>query len=399
MTNNDKTILYQQEMISYINEKKNLYNSVIEFLDNSDDLDDGNDSYFQELIEFASNQIERDPKEMVEFLQILKDIVDNHHREPNFFSKINQILQQYSNKIKQTLSNEEIFEIFENNKIFILFLLKNQILTITEPIYNAIIEKYEQNDYRFCYFFYPELEKFVGVEKMKEIKNELLLECPDFFDNYDKKRQEGENDSYICSLIRQDSIEEFVSFVNRTNYQLSSQIKPSLFETNIFLIENESTTLIEYSAFYGSILIFQYLLYNNVELSSSLWLYAIHSENAELIHLLEYNKVSPPGWETNENNDFVRCLVEAIKCHHNDIANYIQRNLFLKKINDQDSKDKIIESIVKHHNYSFFHIERIRKDGFIYLCMYNYDKIVDFILKNDEDEIKSKVIKSSIILI
>ena len=58
-------------------------------------------------------------------------------------------------------------------------------------------------------------------------------------------------------------------------------------------MKNKNTTLIEYSAFYGSIQIFNFLRMNNVELSPSLWLYAIHGNNAELIHLLEENKVEP----------------------------------------------------------------------------------------------------------
>ena len=76
---------------------------------------------------------------------------------------------------------------------------------------------------------------------------------------FDEKLKIGENDSYICHLIRNDSIEKFVIFVNQTNLNLSSQIKSSIFETNLFLIKNDETTLIEYAAFFGSIQIFQYL--------------------------------------------------------------------------------------------------------------------------------------------
>ena len=42
--------------------------------------------------------------------------------------------------------------------------------------------------------------------------------------DYDEKRQKGENDSYICTLIRNDLIDEFIVHVNKTNISLSSTI-------------------------------------------------------------------------------------------------------------------------------------------------------------------------------
>ena len=65
---------------------------------------------------------------------------------------------------------------------------------------------------KYPHYFMPEIKKFINEkwftntrEWVKEIKQEL----PDDF--YDL-RKEGENDSYICNLIRNDSVEEFVCF-------------------------------------------------------------------------------------------------------------------------------------------------------------------------------------------
>ena len=55
----------------------------------------------------------------------------------------------------------------------------------------------------------------------------------------------------------------------------------------------KTPTLIEYSTFFGSIQIIQYLKYNKVPLTNSLWLYAIHSNNTEVIHFLEENEIKP----------------------------------------------------------------------------------------------------------
>ena len=49
-------------------------------------------------------------------------------------------------------------------------------------------------------------------------------------------------------MIRHDTIQEFVSYVNRTNLSLTSTIKPDFYESNTFLIENEPS-LIEYAFF------------------------------------------------------------------------------------------------------------------------------------------------------
>ena len=46
----------------------------------------------------------------------------------------------------------------------------------------------------------------------------------------------------------------------------------------------------------------------DVELTPSMWLYAIHSQNAELIKYLEDNHISPP------KNDYLPILKESIKC-------------------------------------------------------------------------------------
>ena len=204
----------------------------------------------------------------------------------SFFKNIYQIIQHYEEQIKQTFTNLEIYSIFENNKTILLFLFENKIIKIDDDIYSKIIAKTEANGNRYCYFFYPEVKEFLGEEKIKIIHDELLSKNSDVFDRFNEKRHEGKNDSYLYSLIRQDSVEEFVSFATKSNLKLTSEVNHSIFETHSFLIEN-TPTLIEYAAFFGSIQIFQFLRMNNVELKPTIWSYVIHSRNAELIHLLE----------------------------------------------------------------------------------------------------------------
>ena len=144
------------------------------------------------------------------------------------------------------------------------------------------------------------------------------------------------------------------------NISLNSTIKPSIFETNSIFLNASDISLIEYSAFFGSIQIFQYLILNNVELKSSTWLYAIHSGNGEIIHLLESNEVLPP------DNKYENLLIESIKCHHNNIAEYIENNLLPTNYNEINNT-KILKKILKYHNYLRLPMDISGNEDFYYL--------------------------------
>lgn len=84
------------------------------------------------------------------------------------------------------------------------------------------------------------------------------------------KFQKVKNESYICELIRLDSIESFISYRNKHNLQLEfAKIKISPPETNSFLFRSEPA-LIKYDTFSGSINIINYLLTNGANLTKSL---------------------------------------------------------------------------------------------------------------------------------
>lgn len=162
-------------------------------------------------------------------------------------------------------------------------------------------------------------------------------------------------------------------------FSLESVIKRSVFETHQFLIENESTSFIEYAAFCGSIQIFKYLILNKIELKPSLWLYVIHSKNPEMIHTLEELNIETP-------DSFKLCLFESIKCNHNDFANYIQNNLLLKnQINLNDMKDDVVEYAFRYCNYSYLPND-YDSTKFFCLCYYKYSKFAKSIIEKKKNE-------------
>ena len=185
----------------------------------------------------------------------------------------------------------------------------------------------------------------------------------------------------LLQLIQKDEIDEFIIFVNQTNYPLSSEIKQSIFETNNLLIKKKPT-LIEYSVFYGAIQIFKYLYMNDVKLTRSLFIYAIHGRNNEIIHFLEENV---------DDISIEECIFESIKCHHEELFDY-----FMSKYENKINHSILLHSI-QYYNYSNFDFNENFNDEqcFKYLCKYNYIDIVKSLLKRCQFDLKSSMMAAA----
>ena len=162
------------------------------------------------------------------------------------------------------------------------------------------------NKKKYPDYFYPEIKSFYG-------NKDDDIEISPHFEKYHK---EGENENYICKLIREDSIDDFIIFINKSNIQLNYIIEPSIYETNSIFFKSKPS-LIEYAAFYGSIQIFNYLFSLNVDISLLIWIYAIHGANPEIIGILETNQ-KPLIFKGQ--TFYLECFKESIKCHHNNIC-------------------------------------------------------------------------------
>ena len=365
-------------MISnYIKKNKEIQEILLEFIDKQDNLEE---NFLNFQISFQENKIADDKHEFKLLLHFIASISDNHYRESNFFDKIEKILINFQEEIKNNYSNKEIFNIFKNNKRILLFLFEQKIVKFDQSIRNAIsTDEYSKKSY--LQYFSPEFDS-----------NTPLPE------DFEENRKRGENEHFICTLIQKDSIEDFITFVNKNNYSLKSTIEPSIFETNSFLLENESPTLIEYSVFYGSVQIFKYLRLNGVELTSSLWLFAIHGRNPEIIHLLEEDKIQPEieikiedktksynNTKTEKVVSYEECYFKSIQFHHNELKEYIENNYLSN--NDSYSRKVLLQSI-KYYNFGFFE-ENNLKLVFHQLCKYDYFYIIKTIIENMEIDINS----------
>ena len=350
----------EEEIKKYVDKMTDIYEQFLAYLDNQDPVSE--EDYIKLLQIIDKHNIQRIKEQFHQFISLLIKISNEHHRQATFFNKIERILLNFRSTIQETQTNVEIYREFESNKRLIYFLLKEGILTIDDQISQYI----KFNEKHFSEFFSFDINKTD--------------------DKDDTKRQIGENDSYICSLIRSDAVEEFVQYVNQANFRLSSRIEPSIFETNSFLIDKKPT-LIEYAAFFGSIQIFQYLYINKAPISGSLWLYGIHSNNAIFIR----NYIERSGIKPTDNN-WEQILIESIKCHHNEIARYIFENLIDENIISNISfNERVFKKALKYHNYSFFPTDFKDKKIFFILCQYEYEDIVNILIKSYLYTIEKKI--------
>ena len=342
------------ETTKYFNGMQKIYRNILDFIEKEDYENESSKSY----LNFNFNSISKDEKrEMIkEILLIISCISKYHYRSSLSESQIQKILLDYKDQIEQTFSNREIFNILKDNKQIILFLLKQKMITLDNSICN-ILTKY--ND-----FFSIEINSFRGLQNQNDRE-------------FEKKREIGENDSFICEIIRKDLIVDFVKYVNQTNLNLESEIKHSIFETHQFLNEQKNVTLVDYAAYFGSIQIFKYLHINNVKLDEKIMKYAIHGKNTELISMIESELKNVDDYQIKK---FVN---EAIKCHHNEIADY-----FLDKLENHDEiKSYLHKRIIRYHNYQYLNGTENWSNYADLFIENNYVSIVKTILNNFEDDI------------
>lgn len=80
-------------MEGYIDRKKKLYSTILNFLEESEEM---NQQSFKQFCEnLSSFEIEGDREEITQFLLTINNISTNHHRDANFIQKIKEILQFY----------------------------------------------------------------------------------------------------------------------------------------------------------------------------------------------------------------------------------------------------------------------------------------------------------------
>ena len=153
----------------------------------------------------------------------------------------------------------------------------------------------------------------------------------------------------------------------------------------------ERVTLIEYAAFYGSIQIFKYLRSKKVIENNSLYTYAVHGNNLEIIDLIEKNnhKMMKRYCE--------QYLFESLQFHNNEMTNHIKNKYFSK--GKSFYIEPLIKKSLKNHNLGFIDASLINESSFFYLTQYDYPLFVDILLKTKNINVNEKVIRVVFIIL
>ncbi|KAK8893183.1 hypothetical protein M9Y10_021598 [Tritrichomonas musculus] len=372
-----------QALISeYLEKLKQIQENILQYIEKSDDSEDD----FQNINKiFEEQNVKEDRHKLKELLHLIIHISSNHRRNALFFKKIERIILIFKDIMTNFYSVEDLFNIFKNNKRMLLFLFREEIIPPRSTMISTISnEKFK--GWLYPNYFFPEFKPIYNTKLRKEIseQNQKLIttsdnnvDTPEIFE---KNRLLGENNSEFCQLIRNDSFEEFKNYVTKTNLSLTSTIEPSIYETNTFLLKR-TPTLIEYSAFYGSVNIFKYLQSNQVELTPSLWLYAVHGQNIDLLNILKDSQIKP------EDETYRQCYLEAIKCHHIEICEYLSNNGLKLEKGDYGAFIKSLRVFnIKYFPTSFDSSFNIFYD----FCEFDYFYIVTVLLNSTKIDLNAR---------
>ena len=157
------------EVENYINQNKEIYTSLLQYFEDEQPVT-ANDSNQSLTIQF--NQI-NEREEIQELIQLISNISSNHHRSPFFFDKLERILSNISDKIKQNFTNQEIFKIFKTNKRVLLLLFETQIIQPDKNLFDYILNSKSDSNFYYDIYFYPEFKDFIDEETKRSIEQTL----------------------------------------------------------------------------------------------------------------------------------------------------------------------------------------------------------------------------------
>ena len=292
-----KFLLLQKEFLNVVpNTVESITNLILEYNFWNDDSEN------DEFIHLLMQSIDRRPRNVKLYLQIVENIIKIHP----------SILLLIKDNLLST------FERKTNRIYFIYLLVKNDMIKIDDVIlfihqmFKDKAFKYMKLHRKYCLamycWFLPEMEKD-NLNKFEEYKRLLekshespyfkelgnlnipflkqyeLLKNNDWY-LFKKFREGGINPNDVANAIENDEIRDYGD--------INTVIEPSLFESCAFL--NHYPTLIQYAAFFGSINAFNYLLRKGANTmlldkkNRKLEDYAIAGGNDEIISIVFQNK-------------------------------------------------------------------------------------------------------------
>lgn len=277
--------------------------------------------------------------------------------ELHIFAYINSIQFKLDNFIEtHSATQMNLFEIFIGNSVISRMLLKNNLVTLNRDDVLKLYFKSHKNKIELSdkgiIFIYEFIKQLLTTQEINYIENyfELNKFSPEQLQyNLDL----GENENYICELIRNDDIERFITYVTVQNIPFDMDVPFSDFESNYEIKPGNrfKIKLFEYAIFHGSITILKWLVLQKVHIrfhnsNDNFCDLMVHSGKSEMVYFLEdYRKDinSKTGNEDNyislEGGDFYKAAVQA-RCYL--IADYVVNNYEVLSYLINDLNDNVV---------------------------------------------------------
>ena len=123
---------------------------------------------------------------------------------------------------------------------------------------------------------------------------------PDKMDDYKKMRESGEPDDELTQSLRKDDVDLLQSFILKNNFDVSNAKVPfNIYEE---FVPNNSTNYINYSAAYGSIKCFKYLLLNHTKVDKLTYKFAVFGGSIEIIKIVDQKIRENDNSDIQSNN-------------------------------------------------------------------------------------------------
>ena len=285
-------------------------------------LADISEERFQETIKNIRNSIFlQDRFSLKILLSSIKTIMLARPLKIKFYLSI---LAEFLDKICSFFTSHDLLHFFSKFPFVQVFLYENQAIDINTILSES---KYNKSLFRLFFFEIQEHDKNLMNEysNINEIKDSFINE----YNNSDfkiieelhkKNRALGCNETILAQTIRDDDLESFQNIITQNNIDLNSQIKHSHYEFVKFInYKDNMPTLVEYSAFFGSINIFKYLYIqsNSVILPPMTGRYAVAGGNSEIISLCIER-----GFDLSKN-----CMNVAIAFHRYKVCEFLNSSV------------------------------------------------------------------------
>ncbi|OHS93444.1 hypothetical protein TRFO_40280 [Tritrichomonas foetus] len=245
----------------------------------------------------------------------------------------------------KTIPKATLFQIFSENNTLLLFLLENDLIELASIVKKIELDcDFEVNtsslETRLLFWFFMleikknDLNFYNKYTSHFPLDDSVLqyINTPENIEIFNKKREEGVNDSYLATIIREDRVDEFVQYMSPTWDKFYSNINFSIFECNKHL--KEITTEL-YIMSVGAVNIFKFCYLNNFEYDQETLYHGVLSGNLEIFHLIE------------ENVDKLYPHDVPIMYHQNNLYRYFQDQNPLPIAYDY-------ETTIEHINFEIF---------------------------------------------